>query len=420
MKEHPHAAGPQAGIHEVSPEQFDETLGAVPPGATQSLDLKALLPEVFTRQPRGLPRLLGRIWRQVADDIAAAGRGFYTYRGNGVIDMFFGMATGEGAAADFAAKVRIMLDAPPESEGGLRFQPAEAEPAPSDSEVSADAPPRFSDIAWLMKNGLGDNPSLPLLHLWAARLTHELVHSPLKVPLLQEMLDLVARSDISYLPFWDSETRMIEGSLAQLRDPAPPDENHKGAVLRQDLSLLFAAVVQILYLGARGAAGTIIVPLRAATLADGPCVDLCHCFLRRLSREAAACLMIEVRGLGRTNVPSAIADAIRSLSDGTRGFIFATGAENYTNYRHAFPVLHGQSIDISGSSFEPRPHSVMIHRYARHCRKLGLKSFISGVADMRSLSTAGRAEYTYISGPVLLPAQQTAFARQALPGRVTV
>lgn len=397
------------GQHEVPQDNFDDIV-AEKSVIAHTLDLKTVLPDLFINTQR-VPRLVAQAWRAAADSALDETPGVYTYRGGTLIDIAFFLLPAA------AARVRLR---------DIGQSLAAAVSAPDDAHKSAMAAPaaRTSARVLLMKElvaqmegeihklnreGLGQNPGDEMVRLWATRAMHDMYHSRRTIPLLPQMMDMVAQSDISYVPFFDGETAAIGGAYCGIASPVPPDKYNTGEIMRQDLAMLFGAAVQVYYLRSRLQESSIIVPLRQQTAAEFDVTQLYTGFLARVAPDVAASLMVEVSGLPAENAPLAVAESINSISNGVRSCLLDMGADRngcgvLRNPLGQFPVLHGCGFSLKAAL--PGSWHRAAKNFVAYYRDLGLKTYIKDVSRPSDVETAKAIGFTYIIGDALGQAQR--------------
>jgi hypothetical protein len=395
------------GRHEVPQDNFDDIV-AEKATMPHALDLKSILPDLFVHTQR-VPRLVAQAWRVAADDALGETPGIYTYRGGTLIDIaFFQLppAAARGKLRDIGLAIVAAVCAPRETATD-DFAAPPAKTAAKDLLMKELVAQMESEIHKLNREGLGQNPGDEMVRLWAARAMHDMYHSRRNIPLLPQMMDMVAQSDISYVPFFDSETAAIGGACCRIASPVPPDKYNTGEIMRQDLAMLFGAAVQVYYLRSRLQEATIIVPLRYQTVADFDVAQLYAGFLCRLAPDVAASLVVEVWGMPAETAPLAIAETIHAISNGARSCVFDMGAADAVrggagmlhNPLAQFPALHG-----CGFSLKPATAGSwlrMAKNFTAYYRDLGLKTYIKDVSDPRDLEAARTTGFTYIIGDAL-------------------
>lgn len=399
------------GQHELPQDAFDDVIaekGAV----AQTIDLKSLLPDLFINTSR-VPRLVAQAWRSVADAALQETAGVYTYRGGTVIEIVFYLlppAIARIRTQDIGAQIKAVLAHLKESPDA-GFAAAAPKPAAKTLLFKGLVEQLESEIQKLNRDGLGVNPGDEMVRLWAARVMHDLYHDRRSIPLLPQMMELVAQVDISYLPFFDAETRGIGGSFSVVSSPLPPDKYNTGEILRQDMSALFSAAVQLYYLRAHGREGMVVMPVRVKTLADYDIAGLYTNFLSRLAPEISACLAVEVTGLSRDAAPVAVAESIHAISNGLRSCFFNMGAPaaqpGFHNPVAQFPTLHacGFSCAAAGAGWQRKAE-----KFVAHYRGLGLKTYLTDVSQPNDAEAAKAIGFTYVAGAAFGGSQRVPFS----------
>ncbi len=401
------------GQHEVPQDNFDDIVAekAVMPHA---LDLKPILPDLFVNTQR-VPRLVAQAWRVAADAALHETPGIYTYRGGTLIDIaFFQLppAAARRKLRDIGLAIAAAVSAPRET-AGVDFVTPPAKTSAKDLLMKELVAQMESEIHKLNREGLGQNPGDEMVRLWAARAMHDMYHSRRNIPLLPQMMDMVAQADITYVPFFDAETAAIGGACCRIASPVPRDKYNTGEIMRQDLAMLFGAVVQVYYLRSRLQEATIIVPLRYQTVADFDVAQLYAGFLSRLAPDVAASLVVDVSGQPVENAPLGIAETINAISNGVRSCLFDMGAEDSVrgvagmlhNPLAQFPALHGCGFSLKVATTGNWQR--MAKNFIAFYRDLGLKTYIKDVSEPSDLEAARAIGFTYIIGDVLGQAQRT-------------
>lgn len=400
------------GQHEVPQDNFDDII-AEKSVIAHTLDLKTVLPDLFINTQR-VPRLVAQAWRAAADAALDETPGIYTYRGGTLVDIAFFLLPAAAARLrlrDIGQSLMAAVSAPHAAQE-IDFAVPPAKAAAKDLLMKELVAQMESEIHKLNREGLGQNPGDEMVRLWAARALHDMYHSRRNIPLLPQMMDMVAQSDISYVPFFDLETAAIGGACCGIASPVPPDKYNTGEIMRQDLAMLFGAVVQVYYLRSRLQESSIIVPLRLQTVADFDVAALYTGFLARVAPDVAASLMVEVSGLPAENAPLAVAESINAISNGVRSCLLDMGSDPRArgvagalhNPLAQFPVLHGCGFSLKGIT------SGNWHRAAKnfvaYYRDLGLKTYIKDVSAPADIEAAKTIGFTYIIGDALGQAQR--------------
>ncbi len=398
------------GQHELPQDSFDD-IAAEKAVVPQSIDLKTLLPDLFVNTER-VPRAVAQVWRRAADAVLQETAGSYTYRGGTIIDIAFYLLPPAAARAkveDVSARIKAALarqDSAPPPDFTPPSKTAGREVLMKDLGAQLE-----SEILRLAREGLGVNPGDETVRLWSARVMHDMYHDRRSIPLLPQMMELVAQADITYLPLFDREMRGIGGSWARVTSPVAPDKYNTGEILRQDMAALFSAVVQLYYLRSRRQESMVVMPLHIQTLSDYDIAGLYGGFLLRLAPDMASCLAIDVIGLPRDTAPMAVADSINTISNGLRSCFFDMGVSPaHPPLRDPlvqFPTLHGCgfSREEAGDGWQ-RIAEKFVDRY----RGLGLKTYLKDVSAPRDAEAAQAIGFTYVMGTAFGGNQRTPFS----------
>lgn len=399
-----------SGRFEVPQDSFDD-LAAEDGAFVQRLDLKEILPGLFVGTDR-MPRLLGQVWRAAADAALEETRGAYTYRGGNVVEIIFsGLPEGAARARLDGLRAGIVSLCAERSAGERQAEPAgngrQAQGAPLLQAQQAE-----SAFARALREGLGLNPDDETVRLWCARAMHELLHSRCRIPLVPDMMKLVAQNEVAYAPFLDCETGVVAGSACRFASPVPPGSYAAGEIPRQDIAMLFSATAQLYYMQAKGQEGIVVLPLSVYTLGDAAIADLYRVFLPRLAPEVGHSLVLEIRGLPEGGVWPSLVETIQELSNAVRGFIFETGALARIPFLKDFPTLHACGFSLEEQGLAGGDARKPGARFAAFYRDLGLKTYVKDVQAQADLDWAREAGFTYIFGPAAGPLQKNAWPLQ--------
>lgn len=359
-----------------------------------------------------IPKLVERVWRKACDDVIAEHKGLYSYKGGMIVQVYFHdlpSSGGKSKVSLIASRIPPLLAKAKEDISVLDKQD-DAGAGFVATQKKETAP----DMAKLLKEGLGNNPTLEVFRLWASRTLQDLTLGQQKTPLTRDMMDVAIKADVHYAPWWTPASGTLLGSIACVQGSVPVQQYNTGEALRQDVAALFSACFQIYAMQSKGQNGLMIVPVRATTLADKDVLEIYTGLLRRLSPEVKKNLMIEMKGMSKDSVPSHIVAAITGLALQLRGFVFETGILTYADYSRNFPKLHACGFDVSEGRLSEEEQIRLIKKYADHYNKLGIKTYIKGVAQPPVLAAAVASGFFYISGTHIKPLQKSCFTLQKL------
>lgn len=404
-----------SGLYEVPQDSFDDTV-AETGAAVYRIDLKSVLPDLFVGTDR-MPRLLARLWRTAADEVLDETAGEYTYRGGTLIEVSFrDLPTGAARSRITQIERRVaeqMRAQQPQADSAADAAPSPQQEyniprRPGDSVMKALVVQLESAIGKLSREGLPENPGDELVRLWAARAMHNMLHNRSRVPLLPEMLDLVAQAEVFYVPFFDRDTGVVGGSSCGIRSPVTEDKYNTGEAMRQDLAMLFSSAVQLYYLNSKGQEGAILLPLRATTLGDETLADLYRSFLPRLSPAVAANLMLEIHGLPAERFTPGFSQSLGVVASAVKSCFFHTSVLTRHDYLQQFPVLHACGFSLAEKGLKREAVAAQGRVYAQYYRHHGIKTYVKDVDTEDMLGYARETGFTYIFGAAAGPLQKNA------------
>jgi hypothetical protein len=402
-----------SGQFEVSPEKFFE-MTKDRAQDIHAFDLREILPELFPGGSDRVPRLLHRVWRRSCDEVIAENRGIYAPKGTTQVQIFFFELDPSVARAKVSivkGKVPTILKAAQTNESVLDTPVAAPQrAAPKEQEKQGTA----AAIAALAKEGLPDNPELAMVQLWASRALQNMVTANQKIPLTREMIDLAGKTDISYFPLWNAPAQAIVGSCLHVRASLPAAQQKPGEPFRQDLAGFFGAAFQLYSMQSKGASSLVVVPVRAATLADKETCDLWTALLKRMSPETRKNLIVEVRGAPKDVPPQSFSAAVNSIMQQARAVTFETGILAYADFTRNFPKLHACGFDSAEAHIGEHEQVRLMKKFGEHYAHAGLKPYVKNVSSPYVRDAALLHNYAYITGPVIRPGQKTCFPAQKL------
>ncbi|MFH1157403.1 MAG: hypothetical protein V1721_00725 [Pseudomonadota bacterium] len=401
-----------SGRFEVTFEKFGEIAGS---GETLNFNLKESLPDFLGKSDR-IPHSIERIWRRSMDDTLSENRGVYHHKGGGEILVYFHELTPALGRAKIALLKDRMLALLGDAQKG-RTDPdqpsiAEKDASPDKNEQQQ---PAETALSRLIKEGLGNNPTLEMLTIWMPRVLQNLTISTQKIPLLKEMADLAVKSDISYQALWNASSQAVIGSLCAVRSPVPVHQYATGELLRQDLAALFGSCFHLYSMQSKNVQSLIVIPMRATSLNDKNFVELYLAFLRRLDSRIKRNIIFEIRNLPKDTIPATLRATIETLGFSSRACIFETGLLAYFDHRRNFPKVHACGFNAAEGNLPEDEKLRLIKKYAEHYAGFGVKTYIRSVADKKIMAAAAQAGFAYISGAIIDPVLKTPQDAKKLP-----
>lgn len=390
------SASATSGRFEVPQDSFD-ALAEEQRVPVHRVDFREAFPALFEGSAR-MPRVLSQAWRGAADETMEKDKGVYTFRGGSTVDFLFHTlpeSAGRARLAEMQKSIARLLA--PEA---ARTEKAAQKALSAEAQLE-------SDFARVLREGLYSNPGDEVVRLWCARVMHELLYSNRKVPLLPDMLRLVAGAEAAYVPFLDAETGKVAGSACRIACAAPVSAYNTGETMRQDLAALFCAAVQLYFLQGRGQQGIVVVPVRLSTVGDGAIADLYRVFLSRLAPEVASNVMLEFCGLPQDGYMAGSAETIQDIANAVRGYMFDTGVLLRRDFLADFPALHA-----CGFSLTEKNVPTAAKRHADFYGNIGIKTYAKDARTEKDRAFAQSLDMTYIFGEAVGALQKNAFAQQ--------
>ena len=391
-----------SGQFEVAFKKLKEVAGS---GEVLDFNLKKVLPD-FLGKSDYIPASIEKIWRRVVDDMLSKDRGIYHHKGGGEILIYFHELSSVQGKAKISLLKKEMLTLLEKVEGGKIDLP--------NAEKNKQQPVE-TNLSRLIKDGLGNNPTLEMLTIWMSRVFQNLTISTQKIPLSKEMANLAIKSNITYLPLWKVSSQAVIGSLCTIRSSVPVRQYATGEVLRQDLAALFGSCFQLYSMKSKNMQSMIVIPIRAASLNNENFVELYLTFLRRFDPKFKRSLIFEIWNFPKDNVPVTFKATIETLNLLSRAYIFETGFLTYCNYCKNFPKVHACGFNALEGNLLEDEKLRLIKKYAEQYAGFGIKTYIRSVANKKMLTTAAEAGFTYISGSIIGPASKKPQEIKKLP-----
>ena len=267
------------------------------------------------------------------------------------------------------------------------------------------------DLARILKEGFPINPTIEMAQMWAGRALHGMVTAEQKIPVTRDMVDVVRKSDITYVPMWNAAGQVIVGSFTDIRDVVPLAQLNAGEPLRLDLAVLFITVFQLYSMQSKGLNALAVVSVKVSTLLDKGVGELYMALLSRLSPEISKNLIVEIRSASFSANSVAVVEAIGRIA---KAYVFETGLLSYTDFSKHYSKLHACGFDSSETRLGEVDQVRLIKKYADYYHGTGVKTYVKKVTSPVILEAAMKCGFTYISGPIIRPAQKSCFAAQKL------
>jgi len=401
-----------SGRFEVAFEKFKEITGS---GEVLDFNLKEALPD-FLGKSNHIPNSVEKIWRHAVDNMLSKNRGVYHHKGAGKILIYFHELTPTLGKAKIDLLKNKMLARLENVQKG-RSDPDQPLVAEKDSSPNKNKQkqPAETNLSRLIKDGLGNNPNLEMLTLWMSRVLQNMTTSTQKTPLLREMANLTIKSNISYLPLWNSSAQAIVGSICTVRNPISINKYDTGEFLRQDLAALFSSCFHLYSMQSKNIQSLIVIPIRMTSLNDKNFVELYLTFLRRLDSKIKRNIIFEIRNFPKDNLHATLKETIKTLEISSRACIFETGILTYFNHSKNFPKLHACGFNAAEGNLSDDEKLRLTKKYAEQYAGFGIKTYIQFVSDKKTLAAVAKAGFTYISGSIIWAATKTPCTTKKLP-----
>lgn len=401
-----------SGRFEVAFKKFEEISGS---GEVLNFNLKKALPD-FLGKSDHIPNSVEKVWRHIIDDMLSENRGVYHHKGGGEILIYFHELTPSlgKAKIDLLKNKMLTLLEDVQKKGTDIDQPLIDEKG-SFTDKNEQKQPAETNLSRLIKYGLGNNPNLEMLTLWMSRVLQNLTISTHKTPLLKEMADLAIKSNISYQPLWNASAQAVIGSICTVKSPVPIHQYGKGELLRQDLAALFGSCFHLYSMQSKNVQSLIVIPIRITSLNDKNFVELYLTFLRRLDSKIKKNIIFEIKNIPKNILSTTIKATIETLGLSSRACIFETGLLAYFDHRKNFQKLHACGFNAVEGNIPEKEKLRLMKKYAEYYASLGIKTYVRSIADKKTLETATKAGFAYISGSIIGAATKTPQPLKKLP-----
>lgn len=408
------------GRYEIDADRFAETLKDEPKENIQQFDLKTAFPDELAATRR-LPKAADKLWRLVMDETIAELGGAYSAVDNSTfVQVWMENIPASAARAKLphiAQKIKIMFGRVRDAKDNADAVLKELFPPPKVKEARA-APVVSPELAYLLQHGLPSNPSPGIFDVWVNRTAISILHNPQPTPFDKEVMTLVSRSDVSYMPFWTPANELLVGSVAQVRSTVGVAQYTPAEPLRQELVALFSNCFQMSALATKKIYPLGFVSLRAATLANRPVMELISAFLSRVSSDVRKNLICEVRGIPQDGLSGTVKKSIEMLAPHFKAYILETGAFAKDDYKDQIPKLHACGFDASALQLPEIEILGLTRKYADLYKNRPQKTYIRGVTMPRLIKVAKDVGYMYLNGPAVHPAEKFCTGIRQFPIRL--
>lgn len=394
------------GKYETDMKQLRDLLKDEPPEAIQHFDLKGPFAELLSSGGK-LPRLAERIWRRVLDEaVSEFGGGYSPEDGTMFVSVWLEkLPTGAAKAKMPTLAVRMKdiymkaHDKGPEAELDQLFVKVE-------EKDKRQAPQLSPEMAKLIKDGLTPNPSPEIFKLWLTRTMQGMSMAQQKTPFVKDIMEVVARADISYMPVWACANELLLGCFAHLRTSVPHASYTAAEPMRQDLLSLFAQCMQLSVMESKKVHAFGFLVLNYGTMMNKEAMDLVNAFMATLAPEVKKDLLLEVKGMPMGAPAPAFKTVLEKLAPHVKAYILDTGIFSKDKYGTTFPKLHATGFDVGGLSLPDVEIASLIRKYADTHKGQLQKFYIKGVSSPTILKIAKQTGFTYACGPAVHAAEK--------------
>ncbi len=405
-----------AGRYEVTAEQFAATLKDEPRESIQQFDLKTAFPEILVGTTR-LPRLADRIWRRVMDEAVSEFGGAYApVKASTFVQLWLEHAPVGVAKVRMAALAARMADI--HKRAREQGPDVDFESLFLTLKDQRAAPQLSPELTKLMQSGLPANPAPDIFELWLARTTQALIHAQQKTPFAKEIMEVVAKADLAFMPVWTCANELLVGAFAQVRCNVPANAYTAAEPVRQDMLACFAACMQLTVMVSKKVQALAMVSMRPATLSSKTAMDLLALFLSRVSPDVKKNLIVEVKGLPKGVLAPAVRTSLDMLAPQVKAMLLDTGLFAKDEVLHDLPKLHAHGFDLQGLPLPEVEIAAQIRKYAETHKRHGHRLYIKGMPMPYLVKVAKESGYTYLSGPAVHGPEKFVTGVRAFPIRL--
>lgn len=245
---------------------------------------------------------------------------------------------------------------------------------------------------------LNHNPNIETVHAWSAHVMQDMLYSKKKVPITHDMVDLVAQSEILYSPLWNLAAEINMGSFIRVKSSIPVNQHGTGELLKQDMTGLLSACIQMYALQDARKNALVVIPVRASTLND-PCIaDFYLSVIQCIHADIRKNFVFEVKSIPKNQDITKLQKRLADMTPLIRGVMFDTGMLNYFDYTKSFPKLHACGFDISEGNLTEDEALKKIAKYVAAYKKFNTKIYIKGVSSQKILGVCMKEKFIYASG----------------------
>ncbi len=402
------------GRYEVTPRQFNEALKDEPRESILQFDLKKAFPDFISSSMR-LPKVAEKIWRRVLDENIAEYGGAYCYdRVSTFVQLWLENLPVGAARAKLDTIAARMADI--KKRAALLGPDGEIESLFTVTIKDTRAPQLSANTVRLMQQGLPANPPTDLFDLWVQRTTQALIHAEHKTPFIKDIMEVVSKADLGFMPVWTCANELLIGAFGTVRNP--PAAHSAAEPLRQDLLAMFASLMQMTLLLSKKVQSVGFVSVRQSLLANKAAMDLLFAFLHVVGNDIKKAIIIELKGMPKGEASPSVKAMIETLGAGCKAYMLDTGIFSKDEIFRDVPKLHAIGFDLQGLALPEVEISALIRKYAENHKGAAYKLYIKGITAHYHIKVAKECGYTYLSGPAVHAAEKFMSGVRTFPIRL--
>jgi|GEM_PF-2216394 len=395
------------GRYEVSEAQFNENLKDEPRENILPFDLKLAFPDILAKTARPT-KLVDKIWRRTLDEfISDYGGAYYPANNSTFVQIWVDNLPGPAAKVKLVGVVQKMSAVyknvhdkeNPEAALSAWFDKQKGR-----DESSRPAQQLSPEMARLMQEGLGENPTANMLEIWMKRTGSAMIHGGDKAPFVPDIFAVLTKANIAYVPTWNAQGELLVGSVPVYRGTVPAAKYMPAEYIRQDLIMLFAGAFQLHALAIKNIQSLVFVPIRYATLQNRNVMDFVMTFLRLLKPPVTKNLIFEVRGIPKDGMSPSVRTALMELASYSKALMLETSMFARDDYTRGLNNVHACGIDVTGLS--DMEVTMGLQKFAENNKRRPYKWYIRGIAARHAIKMARDLGYSYISGPAVHPLEK--------------
>jgi len=400
------AAPVTLGRYEVSEHQFNESLKDEPRENILPFDLKTAFPDVLAKTNKPT-KLVDKIWRKTLDEFMSDyGGAYYPANNSTFVQIWVDNLPGPAAKAKLvsvAQKMSIVYKSVHDKEN-----PEEALSnwfnKPKEKEENKPAQQLSPEMARLIQEGLGENPTLNMLDIWMNRTGPAMIHGGNKAPFVTEIFSVLSKANISYVPMWNAQAELLVGSTPVYRGTVPPAKYTPAESFRQDLLILFSGGFQLHALATKNIQSLVFIPIKYQTLLNRNVMEFIKTFLRLLNPALRKSMIIELRGLPNDGMSPTARTSLQDMAPFCKAFMLETNIFSKEDFTRDVPNVHACGVDMAGLG--DMEVTLGLRKFAENSKGRPQKLFVRGLQTKQAIKIAKDMGFSYLSGPAVHPAEK--------------